>query len=148
MPDVEGAVDDCRGSSAEAEGREGICVSAVADEKETSGRGRDNRVDSGAAVVDNSHIVDRKEDVPDDEHGDLVAEARRSPVLSESGGNTGGDDVNSSPINLRVDLRLEDGWFDKLEARMGAIKKQVSVVADRSTCRVVPEGVLAVRCHW
>ena len=53
---------------------------------------------------------------------------RRSPDPTgvEAGRDSGESKGNAAPSS-RVDLGMEDGWLQKLEAKMGAIKKQVRV---------------------
>lgn len=66
-------------------------------------------------------------------HGSVLAD-RRSPDPTEvEAGGDGGESKGSAAPSSRVDLGMEDGWFQKLEAKMGAIKKQVRV---RSSVRV------------
>lgn len=65
-------------------------------------------------------------------HGSVLTD-RRSPDPTEvEAGCDGGESKASAAPSSRVDLGMEDGWFQKLEAKMGAIKKQVRV---RSTVR-------------
>lgn len=43
-----------------------------------------------------------------------------------------GDGGGDGEVRSKVDLRVADGWFEKFEAKMGAIKKQVRVFCCRS----------------
>lgn len=51
-----------------------------------------------------------------------------SDIPSEVGVEVADDGGGEGEVRNKVDLGVEDGWFEKFEAKMGAIKKQVRVV--------------------
>lgn len=59
--------------------------------------------------------------------GGVLADQRSpGPTEVEPGGD-GCEKNGSAAPNSRIDFGMEEGWFQKLEAKMGAIKKQVRV---------------------
>ena len=63
---------------------------------------------------------------------DVVGEEEEKPAAQSSAGTSpseGGDGGGGGGVEVRgkVDLGVDDGWFQKFEAKMGAIKKQVRV---------------------
>lgn len=59
--------------------------------------------------------------------GDVSTDQRSPDPIEVEAGGDGGENKGSAAPNSRVDLGMEDDWFQKLEAKMGAIKKQVRV---------------------
>lgn len=118
-------VKDEAGEDASPEGVAQVTIAAQAEEKKSS----DGSVSESVEVAEVSGVVDDNfgADARVGEQEDVVTDGHRRSALpsevedeSEHGG-----DRHSTPSSFRIDLGLEDGWFEKLEAKMGAIKKQV-----------------------
>lgn len=92
-----------------------------------SGSGGGDCANGWTDAAEKREVVDWEADGREVGQGRVFA-GQRSPDSAEvKAGVDDGESKGDAPPSSRVDLGMEDGWFQKLEAKMGAIKKQVRV---------------------